>query len=81
MDDWSFNIPKKILRALLIGAVILAVLYGIFTGDSKKGADFYMKEVKFIMTPIINKMQNRMEKIFDRALNKTQGSQSENTEN
>lgn len=81
MDDWSFNIPKKILRALLIGAVILAVLYGIFTGDSKKGADFYMKEVNFIMTPIINKMQNRMEKIFDRALNKTQESQSENTEN
>ncbi len=81
MDDWSFNIPKKILRVLLIGAVILAVLYGVFTGDSKKGADFYMKEVKFIMTPIINKMQNRMEKIFDRALNKTQENQSENVEN
>lgn len=81
MDDWSFNIPKKILRALLIGAVILAVIYGVFTGDSKKGAEFYMKEVKLIMTPIINKMQNRMEKMFDRALNQTQDSQNKNTEN
>ena len=71
MDDWSFNIPKKILRALLIGAVILAVIYGVFTGDSKKGAEFYMKEVKFIMAPIINKMQNRMEKMLDRSLNLT----------
>jgi hypothetical protein len=81
MDDWSFNIPKKILRALLIGAVILAVIYGVFTGDSKKGAEFYMKEVEFIMTPIINKMQNRMEKIFDRALNQTQDNQNKDTEN
>lgn len=75
MDDWSFNIPKKILRALLIGAVILAVIYGVFTGDSKKGAEFYMKEVKFIMAPIINKMQNRMEKMFDRVLNLTPSKQ------
>ncbi len=81
MDDWSFNIPKKILRALLIGAVILAVVYGVFTGDSKKGAEFYMKEVKFIMTPIINKMQNRMEKMFEKALNQNQDSQNKNTEN
>lgn len=75
MDDWSFNIPKKILRALLIGAVILAVIYGVFTGDSKKGAEFYMKEVKFIMAPIINKMQNRMEKMLDRSLNLTPSKQ------
>lgn len=75
MDDWSFNIPKKILRALLIGAVILAVIYGVFTGDSKKGAEFYMKEVKFIMTPIINKMQNRMKKMLDRSLNLTPSKQ------
>lgn len=72
MEDWSFNIPKKILRILLIGAVVLAVLYGLITWDSKKGAEFYMKEVKFITTPIVNKMQQRMQRIFDKTINKPQ---------
>jgi hypothetical protein len=70
MDDWSFNIPKKILRFLLLGAVVLAVLYGLITWDSKKGAEFYMKEVEFITKPIVNKLQERIQRIFDRTVNK-----------
>lgn len=60
MDDWSFNIPKKILRGLLIGAVIIAAIWGVITRDSKKGVDLYLKEVEIITKPIVNKMLDRI---------------------
>ena len=72
MDDWSFGIPRKIFRWLLIGAVVIAAIYGVITWDSKKAVEFYFAEVRIITQPIINKFTERMQRAMDRAVHQSQ---------
>lgn len=68
MDDFAFNIPKKILRWLLLVAAVIAFIYGLVTWDSNKAVNFYFKEVEFISRPIVNKMTKRLDRAMGRIL-------------
>lgn len=67
MDDFGFNYPKKILRWILVGAFLIAIAWGVITGDSKNFMNLWIKEVEFITKPIINRITNRMERAVERA--------------
>lgn len=63
MDDWAFKLPKKILRALVVGAVLVSIVWGVVTWDSQKAKDMLETEVTFIMTPVFNYFTNRAERL------------------
>jgi hypothetical protein len=63
MDDIAFKYPKKILRLLLIGAMVISIGWGVVTWNSQKAIDLWTVEVTFITKPIFNFFTNRAEKL------------------
>ncbi len=68
MDDLAFKLPQKILRALLVGAFVIAMVWGVVTWDSKKAMDLWTTEVTFITKPIFNYFANRAERLVGRII-------------
>lgn len=68
MEDLAFKYPKLILRGLLIGAMLVAIVWGVITWDSKKAMDLWTAEVTFITTPIFNYFTNRAERLVGTVL-------------
>lgn len=64
MEDFAFKYPKLIFRGLLIGAMLVAIVWGVVTWDSKKAMDLWATEVTFITTPIFNYFTNRAERLI-----------------
>ncbi len=69
MDDFAFKYPKIILRWLLIGAMVIAIGWGVITWDSKNAIDLWTKEVTLITKPIFNfyikRAENRAQVMTD----------------
>ena len=73
MDDIAFNIPKRILGFLVVTALVIACMYGLFTWDSRKASELFTKELLLIATPIANYAQKRMERVVESALGVMKG--------
>lgn len=67
MEDFNFYkfIPKFILRWILLGILIISIIYGYVTGDSKKGYEFFSNKIQFVTKPLIDKVK----RIMNRPLN------------
>lgn len=63
MDDLAFKYPKRILQALLIGAMVVTISWGVITWNSQKAFDLWETQVTFIFEPIFNYATNRAEKL------------------
>ena len=63
MEDLAFKYPKRILQALLVGAMLIAIGWGVITWNSQKAMDLWEKEVTTIFTPLFNYATNRAEKL------------------
>jgi|AntRauTorckE6833_2_1112554.scaffolds.fasta_scaffold26690_3 hypothetical protein len=63
MDDWAFKLPKKILKVLLVGAMVISIGWGVVTWNSQKAMELWTTEVTFITKPIFNFFTNRAEKL------------------
>lgn len=68
MDDLAFKYPRKILQALLVGAMLIAIGWGGITGNSQNAINLWTKEVTFITKPILNYFTNKMERRMERAI-------------
>ncbi len=84
MDDFAFKIPGKILKFLLIGALLVSVSWGVLTWDSKKAMDLWITQVTFITTPIFNffaeRIERRVETVTDSAFSQ-QATSAESLDN
>lgn len=78
MEDFTFKYPRTILRALLVGAMVIAIGWGVITWNSQNAIDLWTKEVTFITQPIFNyftnKMERRMERVMEPALEQLESS-------
>lgn len=78
MEDLAFKYPKRILQALLVGAMLIAIGWGVITGNSQNAINLWTKEVTFITQPIFNyftnKMERRMERVMEPALEQLEAS-------
>jgi len=63
MEDIAFKYPKKIFRALLIGAMVVAIGWGVITWNSQKAFSLWETQVTFIIQPIFNYATNRAERL------------------
>lgn len=68
MDELAFKYPKKVLKILLIGSVLIAVGWGVITGNSQNAVNLLTKEITFITKPIFNYTQKRVERFTQPAL-------------
>lgn len=64
MDDWAFKYPKKILRIVIIGAMVIAIGWGVITWNSQKAFNLWETQVTIIFQPILNYATNRAEKLI-----------------
>ena len=78
MDELAFRYPRTILRALLVGAMVIAIGWGVITWNSQNAINLWTKEVTFITQPIFNyftsKMERRMERVMEPALEQHESS-------
>lgn len=57
MEDFAFKYPRTILRALLVGAMVIAIGWGVITGNSQNAINLWTKEVTFITQPILGNIK------------------------
>lgn len=68
MEDIAFKYPRRILQALLVGAMLIAIGWGVITWNSQNAIDLWTKEVTFITQPIFNYFTNKVERRIERVL-------------
>lgn len=68
MEDIAFKYPKKILQIVFMGAMLVAISWGVLTWNLQNAINLWTKEVTFITKPIFNfyvsRMENRAEKLI-----------------
>ena len=62
MDDLAFNIPRRALQHLVVAALVIASVWGLVTGDSRKASELFTKELLLISTPIANFAEGRFKR-------------------
>lgn len=62
MEDFNFYklIPRFLLKWILLGILIIAIVYGYITGDTKKGYEFFSNKIQFVTKPLMNKVKRAM---------------------
>jgi len=68
MEDFAFKYPKIVLQSLLVGAMLVAMSWGVLTWNSQNAIDLWTKEVTFITQPIFNYFTNKMERRMERVM-------------
>ncbi len=62
MEDWF--IPRKLLRKLVIGLFIIALIWGVVSGDMANTGKLIMEGTK----PLAERIEKRLLRVFERAL-------------
>lgn len=63
MEDWF--IPRKLLRMLITGLFIIALIWGMVSGDMTNTGKLIMDGTK----PLAERIEKRLLRVFERALN------------
>ena len=63
LEDISFKkYPKKVFKRIVIVAMVVAVVWGVVNGDSRKGVKLYFREMEIASIPIKNYIIKQMER-------------------
>jgi hypothetical protein len=80
MDDFVFKYPKKILQLIFVGAMLVAMSWGLITWNSQNAIDLWSKEVTFITKTILNYFTSRAERRIERVMKSLNSTSYQNEE-